>query len=117
MIAVTDRLQEEGRPRWDTHLREYRRGKVLHQACAGYLAAGLDQHDDDRAAECGLAFEEVEMGFGLLGVLGADRGLDEMALGDDVGVWMAPWACSWARFWSPWSARSWSQSQRGLLGE
>ncbi|KKA20211.1 hypothetical protein T310_5780 [Rasamsonia emersonii CBS 393.64] len=78
--------QQQSRARRDPDLGEDLRREVLDGADAGHLAAGLDHHDEDRAAEVGPVAKEIEIGFLLLMVFFSDLGLDEVVFRDDVGI-------------------------------
>lgn len=82
-----DGLEQQRHARRDANLREDLWTKVLNGADAGHLTAGLDRHDENRAADVGPAAEEVEIGDFPLGVLLGDLRLDEIVLGED--VWIA----------------------------
>lgn len=78
--------QQQRRARRDPDLREDLRREVLDGADAGHLAASLDHHDEDRAAEVGPVAEEVQIGILLLLVFFGDLVLDEVVFRDDIGI-------------------------------
>ena len=81
-----DGLEQQRGSRRDPDLGEDLRREVLDRAHARHLAAGLNHHDEDRAAQVRPPDEEIYVALGFLGVLFGDLELDQVELGRDVGV-------------------------------